>query len=163
MVVSNTFPINYLVLIEQVNVLPVLYGHVLIPPSVCQELTAPEAPQMVRSWIANAPQWMEIASPKSIPSPAGKSLHEGERDAIALAQHIKANALIIDERQGRLEAQSRGLIGIGTLGVLAAAHERGLSNLKETVARLKETNFHVSPKLLSVIQGRFWRILIEGK
>ncbi len=40
MVVSDTSPINYLVLIGQINVLPTLYGRVLIPQSVYEELGA---------------------------------------------------------------------------------------------------------------------------
>ena len=81
-------------------------------------------------------------------------LHEGERDAIALTQHLPADVLIIDERRGRQEAESRGLIVIGTLGVLAAAHERGLVDLAEAIDRLRQTNFHVSPKLLAMILER---------
>jgi len=81
-------------------------------------------------------------------------LHEGERDAIALVQQIRADALIIDERRGRQEAESRGLVVIGTLGVLVTAQERDLTNLVEAIDRLRQTNFHASPKLLSLILER---------
>lgn len=52
MVVSNTSPLNYLVLIDQIELLPALYGRVLIPQSVAEELKAPETPEVVREWIA---------------------------------------------------------------------------------------------------------------
>lgn len=81
-------------------------------------------------------------------------LHQGESDAIALAQHLGAEALIIDERRGRQEAEARGLVVIGTLGVLMSAHQRGFVNLAEAIDRLRQTSFHASPKLLPLILER---------
>jgi predicted nucleic acid-binding protein len=48
-VIADTSPINYLVLIEQIEVLPKLYGRILIPPSVYEEL------QSVRNPVAGHP------------------------------------------------------------------------------------------------------------
>ena len=53
MVVSDTSPLNYLVLINQINLLQQLYGRVLIPESVLEELSAIETPQLVRDWATN--------------------------------------------------------------------------------------------------------------
>ena len=41
-VVADTSPINYLVLIDCVNVLQRLYARIVIPQEVFSELTAPE-------------------------------------------------------------------------------------------------------------------------
>src|SRR5712692_1230450 len=139
MVVSNTSPLNYLVLIDQIHLLFELYGQVSIPPSVFEELKAPETPETVRSWIASPPRWLEIESEVPAADSHLSELHQGERDAIALAQQIRADALIMDERRGRHEAEGRGLVVIGTLGVLVAAHERGLVNLAEAIDRLRQT------------------------
>jgi predicted nucleic acid-binding protein len=154
MVVSNTSPPNYLVLIDQIHLLSALYGRVLVPKSVHEELRAPETPEAVRSWIASPPQWLEIGPEVPVADSKLSQLHQGERDAIALARHLRADALIIDERRGRQEAESRGLIVIGTLGVLTAAHQRGLVDLAEAIRRLRQTSFHVSPKLLAMILER---------
>lgn len=132
--------------------LSALYGRVLVPQSVHEELRAPETPEAVRSWIASPPQWLEIASEVPVADSKLSELHERERDAIALAQLMRADALVIDERRGRQEAESRGLIVIGTLGVLAAAHERGLVNLAEAIDRLRQTSFHASPKLAMILE-----------
>ena len=67
MLVSDTSPINYLVLIGQINVLPTLYGRVLIPQSVYEELGALEAPETVREWRANLPSWIEVPSEQPTP------------------------------------------------------------------------------------------------
>ena len=50
-IVSDTTPINYLILIEAIDVLPQLYGRILIPETVRAELLDPNAPAEVRSWV----------------------------------------------------------------------------------------------------------------
>ncbi len=154
MVVSDTSPLNYLILIEQVNLLPQLYRRVLIPRSVFEELNAPETPDPVRTWRASVPDWLEV-SPDVAADPHLSHLHAGERDAISLALHVKAEAVIIDERRGRQEAEKRGLRVIGTLGVLVAAHERRLVDLTAAIDLLRQTTFHVSPKLLAAILSKY--------
>ncbi len=62
MVVADTSPLNYLVLINQIDLLPQLYDRVLIPESVLAELSATETPQLVRTWAANLPEWIEVCS-----------------------------------------------------------------------------------------------------
>ena len=54
-VIADTSPINYLIWIAQIDVLPKLYGRILIPSSVYDELTDDDAPEAVRKWIAEAP------------------------------------------------------------------------------------------------------------
>ena len=120
MVVSDTSPLNYLILIKQINLLPQLYSRVLIPGSVLTELSAPETPDLVRTWRASLPDWLEVSPDVATSDPDLSHLHAGERDAISLALHVKADALIIDERRAREESEKRGLRVIGTLGVLAA-------------------------------------------
>jgi predicted nucleic acid-binding protein len=109
MVVSDTSPLNYLILIEQINLLPQLYTRVLIPRSILEELNAPETPDLVRTWGAGLPYWLEVSRDVAAPDPDLSLLHAGERDAISLALHVNADALIIDERRGRQEAEKRGL------------------------------------------------------
>ena len=52
LVVTDTTPINYLVLIGHVDILPSLYGHVVIPQAVVGDLQHPRTPESVRAWIA---------------------------------------------------------------------------------------------------------------
>jgi len=58
-VVADTSPINYLVLIREIEILPRLYGKVVIPQTVREELLRPIAPEIVRTWTAQAPAWLE--------------------------------------------------------------------------------------------------------
>lgn len=57
-VIADTTPVNYLVLIEAADLLPRLFGKVFIPPAVLVELKDPETPSLVRAWLANAPAWL---------------------------------------------------------------------------------------------------------
>ena len=47
-VVADTSPLNYLALIEIVDVLPRLYGTIVVPEEVLAELRASGAPDPVR-------------------------------------------------------------------------------------------------------------------
>lgn len=110
---------------------------------------------MVRRWRTNLPSWIEVSFEALLPHLDLSHLHAGERDAISLALHTKADAVIIDERRGREAAEKRGLKVIGTLGVLAAAHERGLVDLPATIDLLRQTTFHAAPKLLAAILSKY--------
>ena len=62
-VVADTTPLHYLVVIEREHLLPALYGRVLIPPAVADELNHESTPQVVRDWLASRPSWLEIRQP----------------------------------------------------------------------------------------------------
>jgi predicted nucleic acid-binding protein len=55
LVIADTGPINYLVLIESIDLLSVLFEKVILPSAVQVELTDPDAPSSVRRWIADPP------------------------------------------------------------------------------------------------------------
>jgi predicted nucleic acid-binding protein len=59
-IVSNTSPINYLILIGQIDLLPELFRQISIPQAVYSELSDTEAPRPVRTWIASPPSWLKI-------------------------------------------------------------------------------------------------------
>jgi predicted nucleic acid-binding protein len=108
-IVSDTTPLNYLVLIEAIDLLPQLYGRVLIPPAVRAELAHPRAPQAVRSWLAEPPAWLVVVAPSVVPAEVrSMSLDAGEMEAIALALENHADLLLIDERDGTAGARSIG-------------------------------------------------------
>ena len=55
LVIADTSPLNYLVWIDHVELLPQLYDRALIPSAVHRELLAREAPAGVRLWAQNLP------------------------------------------------------------------------------------------------------------
>lgn len=146
-IISNTTPINYLVLIDHMSVLCDLYGRVLIPQAVFGELQNAGTPDKVKAWVASHPTWLEVRALATPLDPSLAFLDEGEREAISLARELQADALIIDEPDGREEAIRQGLRVIGTLRVLYDAAEAGLCDLAEAYERLQQTTFRAHPRL----------------
>ena len=150
-VIADTSPLNYLVLIEQIDLLPTLYGTLVIPPAVRQEMRVPLAPEAVRSWAEHLPGWLEVRDPGPITLNFHPRLNAGEREAITLAYGHQNTLLLMDEALGRYEAQHLGLNVTGTLGILRLAHLRGLVDIREAITRLKGTSFQASPALIQSV------------
>ncbi len=55
-VISDTSPLNYLVLIEREQLLPALFDEVVLPSAVLDELRSAAAPEKLRAWLATAPR-----------------------------------------------------------------------------------------------------------
>lgn len=150
-VVADTSPLNYLVLIGQIELLPQLYGEVLIPKAVREELSATDAPESVRNWIGGKPSWLKVETLTEPLAAELLELHQGEAEAIALAEKLAATLLLIDEREGREAAARRGLSITGLLGVLRDAAGRGLIDLPDALADLSRTTFRAAPKLIQTL------------
>lgn len=153
-VIADTTPLNYLVLIDQTNLLPHLYGQVLIPEAVYKELQAERTPAVVRDWAAHHPTWLEIRKAPHALGGEFDPLDAGEREAIALALELHADLLILDDRDARNEASRRNLKFIGTLRVLEDAAQLGLIDLPQSLRRLQQTTFRASASLLDAILRR---------
>jgi predicted nucleic acid-binding protein len=153
-VIADTSPLSYLIRIGEIEVVPQLYQQVVIPTMVCNELKNRHAPQAVRTWIASPPAWLEIRMPKLEPDAELMSaeLDAGERDAILLALELGADELIIDDLDGRREAERRKLHFVGTLGVLRLAARKRLLDLRDALTRLRQTNFYISQELIDRLQ-----------
>ena len=110
----------------------------------------------VRSWIARPPEWVVVTAVreeqiKSITD----DLDLGERAAIALAEMMKADLLLIDDAAGRAEAKRRNLRVTGTLGVLRAAAEQGIVDVPDMLSKLRATSFYADDTLLNSIFDRW--------
>ena len=153
-VIADATPLNYLVLIGHSDILPRLFDQILIPSAVMNELERPRTPEMVRAWIAAPPAWLQVRSVKNPKTGDLEYLDEGEREAIFLAEELGADWLIMDDYDGRKEAERRNLPVIGTLRGLDEAADRDLINLSEAVKRLQQTTFYVAPVLLQWLTDR---------
>jgi predicted nucleic acid-binding protein len=153
LVVADTGPINYLILIEAIDLLPKLFETIFVPKAVRDELAHVDAPATVQAWIAQVPAWLEVR-----PNPdcntddaTAASLDDGERAAIALAVAIGAELILMDDRAGVAVAYQKGLTVTGTLGVLDLAARRGLIDLGAAFGRLKATNFRHRPEIMDAL------------
>ena len=155
-VVADSGPLHYLILLGQTELLHRFYGQVIVPEAVLRELTSGRTPQPVREWLSKPPSWLRVqAVPSSQLDLVTDGLDLGEREAIVLAHLLRADLLLIDEISGRAEARRRNLRVTGTLGILRIAAEKELIDVPEVLARLRDTNFYVAEDLIRSIFGRW--------
>ena len=152
LVVADTSPFNYLILIGKIDLLRSLYTRIVIPVEVFNELNADGAPAPVMEWVLSRPAWMEVKSaPVSLVIPAGlteETLDSGEAAAIRLALLESGSLLLIDEALGRSAATKLGISNTGTLGILVDAAASGFVDLKDALTRLRRTNFRIKRSLI---------------
>ena len=156
-IVSDTSPISGLLVIGRLDLLPRIYGKVIIPQVVFEELLALEGYGYNLEELHEAP-WLELAEPsdKQLVVKLNEELDKGESAAIALALELNANYLVIDEKQGRTVAESLGIEIIGLVGILIEAKELGIiKQVKPLLDDLQEkAGFWISRKFYSYILGK---------
>lgn len=128
-IVSDTSPLSGLAIVGYLPLLQQIYGQVLIPPAVADELTrGSEDDPRITSALSQ--DWIEMRQPTDRLQvealQTDRNLDRGESEAIALALELGADELLIDERLGRREATRLGLSITGLLGILLVAKRRGL-------------------------------------
>lgn len=126
-VVSDTSPVLNLARIGRLELLPLLYGEVLIPLAVFLELTNSKQDLPPAIDLASLP-WLIVTAAKdqNHVQELRQDLDPGEAEAIVLAIERKASILLVDERRGRRTATAAGLTVTGLLGVVARAKQAGL-------------------------------------
>ena len=147
-VVVNTSPLIALERIGRLGILKHLFGTIIRPQSVLNELHAgrdryPLSGELeAAAWITTEPDPPEII--------LRKDLGTGETAVIALALKTSADLVILDDLQARLVASSLGLNLTGTLGVMLAAHEAGyLADIKDALQHLVQAGFRVPAFVLT--------------
>ncbi len=155
-VVCNTSPLRYLIAIGHADLIESVFGHVLIPRGVAQELTHSSAPEVLREWMAHSPAWLEIRNVARAPeAELVRRLDHGEAEAIQLAVDLHADFILIDERRGREMAAARGVTVIGTLGILLESYRRGqIQKPMEILSELQAARFRVSPRLVAEFESQ---------
>jgi len=156
-VVADTSPLNYLILLGKADVLPAIYGRVLTPNAVLVELRHPGAPATVLAWAATPPTWLEIWQIERLDLSLPAQLGAGEREAISLALAIHSDLLLIDERVGREQAEARNLQVAGTLAVLFRAAILGLLDFPAALDEIRRLGFRVSQDILAIMLAKYYQ------
>jgi predicted nucleic acid-binding protein len=149
-VIADTSPICYLLLIEQIDLLPRLYGQVIISTVVQAELTDPSSPAVVQQWINQPPNWLQVID-NPVEATGLGHLDAGERSAISLTEALNADLLLIDELLGRRTAKQRGIRVTGLLGILQAASKQQWIDLPIVIHQLRQTSFRASESLFQQV------------
>ena len=157
--VSNTTPLRYLIAIEQEHLLGQLFEKVFVPVAVHEELTDARTPETVRHRVLALPAWFEVRKVQETQTTMlPVTLHRGEREAILLAEALRADVFLIDEQVGRTIALSRNLPPSGTLGVLEHDDRTGfVSDFPQVLQQLKASGFFITEALEQQLLGRHRR------
>jgi uncharacterized protein len=148
-VVSDTSAISNLAAIGRLELLQQLYGIILIPPAVYQEILDSGETDPATLAIQTL-DWIECQpiTNQSLWQKLQINLDLGEAEAITLAVELKADRLIIDERRGRNEAIQLGLEVTGLLGILIAAKQQGFISLVQPILDdLRANGFWIHDRL----------------
>jgi predicted nucleic acid-binding protein len=131
-----------------------LYGQVLLPSAVFEELVASRQDLPPAIDLAAEP-WLIVASAnaRARVQELLEYLDPGEAEAIVLAVERRADLLLMDERRGRRTATAAGLRVTGLLGVVAEAKRAGLIDLgKPVIDELVEiARFWIGPDLYAEV------------
>jgi predicted nucleic acid-binding protein len=146
-VVADTSPLNYLVLIDEAKLLPALFERVLLPGAVFSELTHARSPEKVRTWAESLPEWALILQPRGTLTAGIELLDIGEREAIQLAIELGVRTILLDDQDARRYAESLHLQVRGTLSILERGVRLGATDFDSMLDRLDQTNFRMSPQL----------------
>lgn len=76
-VVADTSPLNYLILLGHSEILFSLFGRVLAPEAVVIEMQHPDAPAHVRIWAASPPRVAGASASQGIGQEPGRGTRHG--------------------------------------------------------------------------------------
>ena len=129
--VSDSSPLIYLSSLADLDLLGRIVGELVIPRAVYREVVvdghgepgAEEVERATGNWLMVA-DVVDLSGVTRIMQQAG--LHEGESQAIVLAEQLRIGTILLDDREAVLEAVSRGLTVLRTPAVYIAAKRAGL-------------------------------------
>ena len=159
-VVSDTTPLISLLKIDHIDLLEKLFGQVLIPQAVFDELTADQRFKQEAEQIRQR----RFIIVKAVRNPESANilkratgLDRGESEAIILTDELSADVLLMDEAKGRAVSFQMGLKVMGTIGVLMAAYEENELTAEEVrtcVQDLQRAGRHISQKHYQMLLDR---------
>lgn len=159
-VVSDTTPLISLLKIEHLDLLEKLFGQVLIPRAVFDELTADKRFELEADQIKRK-QFIKVKVVKNPKSASilkrATGLDQGESEAIILTDEQNADVLLMDEAKGRAVSFQMGFKVMGTIGILMAAYEENElteDEVRECVEGLKRAGRHISQKHYQMLLDR---------
>jgi predicted nucleic acid-binding protein len=151
-VVSDTTPLISLLKIDRLDLFEKLFGQVLIPKTVFNELTddvrfKEEAEQIKSSEYIKIKSVINHESVGILKKNTG--LDQGESEAIILTDEVRADILLMDEAKGRVISMQRGIKIMGTIGILIAAYENDIITANEAmkcIDGLQKANRHIGER-----------------
>lgn len=151
-VIVNSTPLIILCNIGKLEILRNLYGEIIIPQAVYEEVTvkADSACQQIKSanWIH-----VEQIKDQSDKKMYRAKLHAGEVEVMILAQEDKKTDLVvIDDNAAKKTARYLGLTVTGTVGILLKAKKSGIvGEIHPILNSMKKEGFYISGNIERMI------------
>jgi predicted nucleic acid-binding protein len=151
-VISNTSPLQYLFQAELLDLLPTLYGTIVVPSGVVDELAEGRA-QGVALPDPTALPWARVRlTADTALLRIAADLDRGEREVLAVAKHAADPLAILDDGLARRYARLLGIPFTGTLGVLLRAKSAGhLPRVLPVLDRLESLRFRFDPETRALV------------
>ncbi len=149
--VVNAGPLVALSLLDELDLLPALFGECWVPQSVFHEVAVAGIGKPGAKSLQSA-DWQARVRASPIPDPLlVMELDAGEADVIALARELSPCIAIIDERRGRRIAQKvYGLSVKGTAGILVEAHRRTLiPSVRPRLLELRASGYFIADSVIA--------------
>lgn len=146
-VISNTSPLQYLYQLDLLDLLPALYGEIVVPYGVIKEIAAGRARSVSLPDPESIP-WIrvrEVATAALLP--LIPDLGAGEREVLALALEGSDALVILDDALARRFAKRLEIALTGTLGLLLKAKQIGrVERIEPLLDQLEALNFRLDPE-----------------
>lgn len=153
LIISDTTPIISLIKADKLYLLEKMFGNVIIPKAVYDELTVnekygKEIAELKEAIFIKVGKVENNASVNILRNVTG--LDAGESEAIVMAEENDADLLLMDEHKGRQVAKKLGIRITGTIGILLQAFDEGMlsrEDIVNSIVVLKESNIRISDNL----------------
>ncbi|MCS7266331.1 MAG: DUF3368 domain-containing protein [Armatimonadetes bacterium] len=146
--VADAAPLIFLAKLGYLELLRLNADEILVPTEVLREVmakddeAAKEMKKHLGSWLKEC-EVVRYELLRLLPD-----MDEGERAVLAQAIQEGFEKVVLDDMEARRVARRIGLKPIGTVGLLIAAHKKGLiPSLKVELERLKALGFWISETL----------------
>jgi len=147
-IVSNSTPIIALSNINRLDILRELYGTIVIPTAVKDEISVKNPDFHVQHKWIKVQAITNLAAYKAFTS----VLHAGEVEVIILAMEIEAELVILDDGLARKHANYLNLNLTGTIGVLLKAKkEKVIEQLRPVLDELLKNGFYLSNEVYTQV------------
>ena len=154
-VISDNSALSGLAEAGLLELLPRMFGVVVIPEAVHRESMDPGAPAELRRFMSQSPDWLQVEPDPEISLPETVNLDPGEAAAITLAWgHRWDCRLLLDEKSGRRVAAALGLPMTGVVGLVGDAAKLGLLEFNDAIARLRTTGFYITDQVIETVRQR---------
>lgn len=151
-IVVNTTPLISLCHIGELNLLRDLYGTIIIPKAVKDEIYA-KIDSITKSQLEIAQDWIKVIEIKNKMAKTfyKSQLHDGEVEVMILGKELNAKLLIIDDKNAKKHAKYLGFNVTGTLGVLLKAKKEGhILHIKPILEELRTKGIFLDNKTIAM-------------